>query len=138
MTLWELCEHARSLNLPLGSYAVFGSGPLAARHIRECGDIDIIVTEDLFEELKNDRHFEVKEYKTTEVLVNEKIEIWKEWKPGLWDIKQLIDDADIIDGVPFVKITDVLRWKKLSGRDKDLEDIKLIEKYLEEKKHLVD
>lgn len=138
MTLWELCEHARSLNLPLGSYAVFGSDPLAARHIRECGDIDIIVTEDLFEELKNDRHFEVKEYKTTEVLVNEKIKIWKEWKPGLWDIKQLIDDADIIDGVPFVKITDVLRWKKLSGRDKDLEDIKLIEKYLEEKKHLVD
>jgi len=36
----------------------------------------------------------------------------------------------MILGLPFVKLEQVLRWKKLLERKKDLEDIALIEKFL--------
>ena len=41
----------KALNLPLGHYAIFGSGPLAVRGIREAADLDIIVSESLWKEL---------------------------------------------------------------------------------------
>jgi len=42
----------------------------------------------------------------------------------------LIDGAEIIDGLPFVKLERVLAWKKLNTREKDLKDIEVIEKFL--------
>ncbi|MDP2856193.1 MAG: hypothetical protein Q8N90_03725 [bacterium] len=60
--------------------------------------------------------------------------MWKGWKPGQWDIKQLIREAEIIDGLPFVKLKYVLKWKKLSGREKDLKDIETIERFLQTQK----
>jgi len=42
----------------------------------------------------------------------------------------LIDDAEIIDGLPFVKLEYVVKYKKQDGREKDLKDIETIEKFL--------
>lgn len=44
-------EELKKLNLPLGKYAIFGSGPLAIRGLRENNDIDIIVTDELWQNL---------------------------------------------------------------------------------------
>lgn len=43
----------------------------------------------------------------------------------------LLKDARMVDGVPFVNVRRLMEWKKRKGRDKDLVDIKLIQKYLE-------
>jgi len=39
-------------------------------------------------------------------------------------------DAEVIDGLSFVLLEEVLKWKKLNGREKDLRDVELIMEYL--------
>jgi len=131
----DLFQKVKELKLPIGKYALFGSAPLGIKGLRDCHDIDIIVTEDLWDECKN-KDWLLKIalhdglYPDCPYLEKGKIELWKDWKPGQWNIKQLIREAEIIDGLPFVKLERVLEWKKLSGREKDLKDIEIIEKFL--------
>ena len=61
-----------------------------------------------------------------------KIEFWHNWRPWYRDSSRFINNAEIIDGLPFVKLDYVLEWKKKFGREKDLKDIKTIEKFLME------
>jgi hypothetical protein len=42
----------RDLNLPLGHYAITSSGPMGVREIREIGDIDLVVDDDLWNSLR--------------------------------------------------------------------------------------
>ena len=44
-------EELEKLHLPRDKFAIFGSGPLAIRKIRENKDIDILIREDLVEEV---------------------------------------------------------------------------------------
>jgi len=114
----------KKINLSVGQYAVFGSGPLAVRGIRPANDLDLIVKDELWRELN-------KKYPSLDnrSIKIGKIEVYRDWLPWLSDKDQLIDSAEIFDGVPFVKLEYVLAWKKKMGRDKDLADIKLIENY---------
>ncbi len=130
---WELFEKVKTIGLPSGGYAIFGSGPMAIRGLRDCRDIDLIVTDEVFEEYKNSSGWELKEIKGKELLANNGVEMMNGWSPGEWDIKQLIEDAEIIEGLPFVRLSEVLRWKKLAKRDKDLKDIEILEKYFKDR-----
>jgi len=40
----QFLDELKQLNLPLDTYAIFGSGPLSVRGIRENHDLDILVT----------------------------------------------------------------------------------------------
>ncbi|MCL4391964.1 hypothetical protein M1413_01400 [Patescibacteria group bacterium] len=126
---WELFEKVKELGLPSGSYAIFGSGPMAVRGLRECRDIDLVVTDELFEEYKSASGWELKDAGGKEMLAKDGIEMAADWGPGEWDVEQLIEDADIIENLPFVRLAEVLRWKKLLKREKDLKDIEIIEDY---------
>ena len=48
----DVISKMKSLSLPEGSYVVFGSGPMAALGIREVNDIDLYVSTEVLEELK--------------------------------------------------------------------------------------
>ncbi|MFI9807443.1 hypothetical protein ACIHEJ_24285 [Streptomyces sp. NPDC052301] len=50
------------------------------------------------------------------------IEIMDRWTEG-WSTDRLIDDADVIEGVPFMRLGDILRWKIAAGRPKDRADV---------------
>jgi hypothetical protein len=126
---WEFFEKVKELGLPSGSYAIFGSGPMAVRGLRECGDIDLIVTDELFEEYKSASGWELKDVGGREILAKDGVEMGPGWWPGEWDIEQLIEDADIIENLPFVRLVEVLKWKRLAKREKDLKDIEIIEDY---------
>jgi hypothetical protein len=56
------------------------------------------------------------------------IEIFGGWLG--WDIDALIDNSEIIDGLPFVRLEDVLAFKLSLGRPKDVAHARLIEGYL--------
>lgn len=130
-------ESVKNLKLPLGKFALFGSGPLGVRGIRESDDADIIVTADLFNKLKNDPGWKADINKNgNEVLLRENMEVFRNWSPGDWNIDDLIKDAEIIEGLLFVKLEHVLRWKKIYGREKDLKDLELIESYLQKSRIL--
>ncbi len=129
----KLTEILKSLNLPKGEYAIFGSGPLAVRKIRDSSDLDVILTEALFEKLKKKKEFiystEKDGYKVERLLLDN-IEFFKSWAPGNWDTNELVKNAEEIDGLCFVKLSEVIKWKKLLGREKDKKDLKLIDEYL--------
>ncbi len=126
-----LFQKLKELNLPRGKFAVFGSGPMAVRGLRECRDLDIIVTEDVFDKYKEVSGWEMKELQSGEsYLENNNIEFYKDWSPGKWDVQKLINEAEIIDDLPFVKLEEILKWKNILRREKDLADIKLLEDYL--------
>ena len=121
-------KELKELKLPKDKFAVFGSGPLAIRGLRENEDIDIILKKDIYNDLKS-------KYPSNEKggLQIGQIEVYDRWQFGE-DVNQLIDSADIIEGIRFVKLEHVLEWKKKRMKEKDIKDIKLIEKYLNSQK----
>ena len=121
----KLLNELRSLNLPSSDFAVFGSGPLAIRGIRDVNDVDIIVKPKLWRELK-----EKYEPKNEKLIIVGSIEIYKNWSPWYDNVNELIDEADNFYGVRFVKLEKVLNWKELLNRDKDKRDIILIKKFM--------
>lgn len=121
----ELLEEVKTLNLDIKEYAVFGSGPLAVRGLRESNDIDIIVTEKLWENLEKQNDVQ------DDRIIIGNVEIWHNWKPWIEDIEQLIKSAELIKETPHVQLKYIKEWKKKMGREKDLQDIRLIEKFLD-------
>lgn len=124
-------EELLSLNLPTDDFAIFGSGPIVVRGIRENDDIDVIVRENIWQKL-------IKEY-SQNVKLNKEIAIghlsfFRDWLPWFNDVDGLIDSADIINDIRYVKLEYVKQWKVACGRIKDLEDIRQINKYLNENK----
>jgi len=122
--LMNYINELKDLNLPSGKYAIFGSGPLAVRGLRDNEDIDILVKQDLWKELiKNHECTNGKSIKIGHV------DIFHDWPP-FEDSDSLIEDAEIIEELPFVKLNYVVRWKNTRKTEKDLSDLKLIEKFL--------
>jgi hypothetical protein len=122
----------KKLGIDRDKMAVFGSGPLCVRGLRDFHDLDLIVARDVFEEYRKDHKVIVAGSgdECIKLLFDEmEVEIFYGWKPGEWDIKELIENADIIDGYRFVKLEEVVKWKKIKGREKDWQDVKLIEEY---------
>lgn len=134
MPFTNFLSELKRLNLPVKQYAVFGSGPLAVRGIRDTNDLDIIVKPILWKKLsaiyspKNSNNNNNKE-----VIHIGNIEVFKDWKPWFNDINSLINSADIIDNLPFVRLEYVLKWKKIRNMEKDKKDIQLIESFLTKK-----
>lgn len=130
----DLFDAVRRLELPIGKYAIFGGGQLCVREIRECHDVDIIVDEDLWNKYKTKPEWKLgKSQNGSDYLHNGAVELYKDWKPGDWDVKELIKNAEIIGNLPFVRIKHVIKWKRIYGREGDLKDIEMLEKYNNEK-----
>ncbi|MFH1522197.1 MAG: tRNA pseudouridine(55) synthase TruB [Patescibacteria group bacterium] len=121
-------EELKALNLPKGRYALFGSTPLAIRNIRSNHDIDIIVKKDLWPNLIKKYPKRIK--KQPICIKLDGIEIFKDWLNLSNKVEEMIDNAEIIDGLPFVKLNYLLEWKEYMDREKDKKDIKLVKKYL--------
>lgn len=120
-------DELEKLNLSRGKFAIFGSGPLGIRGIRESNDLDIIVKNDLWQELI--KKYEPKKQENPVIKVGN-IEIYNSWKPWFDDVDVLIDEADIIKGFRFVKLERVLEWKIKFNREKDKRDVVLIKDWL--------
>ena len=131
----SLLSDFQSLNIPKSEYAIFGSGPIVVRGIREAShDLDVIVTQKIWDDYKGKEGWVVKP--CGEDFYNEweghNIELWYKWAPGDWNIADLIKESDEIDGFNFVRLETVLKWKKELAREKDIRDAQLIEKFLSE------
>ncbi len=127
-----MLEQLKSLELPTEDYAIFGSGPMWIHGLKEdCHDLDIIArgkawirAAELGEMQQADMRDRVIRF------FNDSIEVFNGWAPGEWDVDELIDTAQMIDGFPWVRLEYVLTWKYEMGRVKDLKDIPVIEEYL--------
>ncbi len=125
-----------TLGLPTEDFAIFGSGSMFAHGLKDLGhDIDIVARGQAWE--KATTLATPVAARSGNALVVElfegEIEIFNSWGPGEWNINELIDNAEVVEGVRFVQLEQVLKWKKMMNRPKDVEHIALIEKYLENK-----
>lgn len=127
----KLLGEFRALNLPDGEYAIYGSGPMAVRGIKSTEDLDVIVTEPLYQELKG-KYPEDFAMDTIKRIKIGEIEFYPAcaWDPKMSGLEGAIERAELIDGLRFVLLEDLVRWKKEMARPKDFEHIKMIEHYL--------
>ena len=137
----EISDRVRALDLPLGKYVVVG-GAMEAFGIRKAKDLDIVVTEDLFQELikKGWKLCECEKCRTKQqqgstdrILKGDGVDILSEFSCDdryFADTDWLIKNAAIIDGVPYIQLEELMKWKKAAAREKDLKDIILIEEFL--------
>lgn len=128
-------DKVKAINLSEGSYIIVGSGILDVLGIRDANDVDIVVSEDVYKELKNSGFEEIEvEYDGVKkkLLIKDDYEVLMYWRSPRGDLflEDLLEDSQIVDGVTFVSLEMLIRWKKWSGRDKDIVDVELANKYL--------
>jgi hypothetical protein len=135
----DIYRKLKDLNFPTGEYLVVG-GVMAAHNIREAHDLDILVTPFLYQSLiaKGYKQCLCSQCVNTSrlMLKMEGVDILPNLMYGnyLGDTRKLIQTADIISGYPFIKLRELIRFKKELGRVKDIEDIRLIRTYLKSKR----
>ncbi|MFE5768711.1 hypothetical protein ACFQ7O_10155 [Streptomyces sp. NPDC056485] len=134
----ELTQHPfirelLSLHLDPGEYVVAGSGPLLAHGLRrEIGDLDVVARGEAWKRVVSlvgtvpapSGHGRMA------LLFDGDIEVFDRWLPISPETDELIDSAEIIQGVPFCPLPLVLAWKQRSNREKDEADVKLIKEHL--------
>ncbi|MGI9270304.1 MAG: hypothetical protein ACR2QT_00915 [Woeseiaceae bacterium] len=125
----SIFSEVKALGMPLGDYAIFGSGPMLVRNIIESSnDIDIISRGAAWQhaqaigELVYLENYDVHVVSIDDGLIT----IGTSWGIGEFDIDELIDTAEIIRDLPFVRLQYVVDYKRIANRPKDLEHLELL------------
>jgi hypothetical protein len=133
MAMHDFLKQLDKLNLPKDQYVIVGSGALGARKIRESHDLDVLVTEELWQKLRL-------KYELTKIKPVENIDIGDVQILGhcsvfrgsdIASVEKIIETADVIFDHKFISVDLLRKFKQKEGREKDLNDIKLIDKYLQ-------
>jgi hypothetical protein len=132
MTINDSLKQLDKLNLPKEQYVIVGSGALGARGIRESHDLDILVTKELWQKLRLT-------YELTKIKPVENIDIGDIQILGhgsmfrsldIASVEEIIKTADIIFDHKFINLNLLKKFKQKEGREKDINDVGLIDKYL--------
>jgi hypothetical protein len=130
--LIALFEKVKTLNLPVGDYAIFGSGPLIVRKIVPASnDLDIVCRGRAWEKVRKLGTIEkLAAYNVSVVsMCGGRLTFGTKWGIGEFNTDQLIDSAEEIDGLPFVRLEHVVRYKMICQRPKDLRHVEALEAY---------
>ncbi len=130
----EKFDRVRKLNYPPGEYLITGSGLLGILGLREIGDIDLLVSPDLWTELADRHGVTHKDGIVKIVLEDEGIEILSE--PSFPDdsqtaVEKRLREAEEHSGLPFESFDNTIKFKKMMGREKDLKDIEFLQGWKE-------
>jgi len=129
----NIIQKIKELNLPNDQYVVIGSGTMSVLGIREANDIDMSVTEELFDKLKVTGEWEVCEKYGRPFLKKDVFDINKSlgWEKYSTTIQEANKSALFIEDIPFMNLDELIKFKNALGREKDFKDIELIKKYLD-------
>jgi len=127
-----------SLNLNPDEYIIMGSGimyALGIRDMEEINDIDILVSENEWEKVKNKGKLKYSKADDSPVIsfMDDKLCIYIKWIPSEYTeytFSKCSKRKQLIQGYPFQTIGDLLEWKIKMGREKDNKHVVAIEKYL--------
>lgn len=127
----SLFEKLKQLQLKRSDYAIFGSGPLIIRGIIAAdNDLDVICRGVAWEQVKALRKPRRDNQYGVDIveLFGGQLTFGTAWGIGEVDVDQLIDDAEIIDDMPFVKLEHVVRYKRSRLNTKDKTHLRLLER----------
>lgn len=141
----EIKSKLGELDLHPRNAVVIGSGILNALCLRENKDIDVIVTEEKYKELCANGRFKKEQNHGREVLTDGLFEIGTSWTVvgNTQKFPDLVEVSTVIDGVRYNTIQFLLDAKRGwleegDVRQKDIDDVKLMEKYLNVLKTMYD
>jgi hypothetical protein len=132
--MFNIFEELKRLDLPAGQYVVVGSGTMAAKGIRESSDLDVMVTDELWNELIE--RYEVRSETGRSVIrLSDVVEIVCPvdsvfGNSEVVPIEEIFDKAERIQGYNFINLEHLIKIKAWMNREKDLKDIELIKNYL--------
>ena len=118
----SLFDYLRKLELPPSHYAIFGSGPLIIRgYIKGTNDLDVICRGDAWLKACETGKVSYDERYDTSLAshCNGRVTFGTIWGIGNFDVDELIDTAETIDGLPFVRLEHVLAYKRIRSSAKD-------------------
>jgi hypothetical protein len=118
-TLFDL---VRGLDLDVRDFAIFGSGPLAIRRIIPASsDLDVICRGDVWKaiEVKGTVEYLPAYDVSVVTMFGGKISFGTEWGIGTFDVDELIETAELIEALPFVRLEHVVRYKTIRSSVKD-------------------
>lgn len=134
----RLLDMLRALKLDAEDYAVFGSAPLFMHGLKESlRDLDVIARGRAWEQALDLAEQGLLSLATPPsgrgtMLRHPSglIEIFNEWTTKEVNLDDLIDSAEVTDGIRFVQVGDVLAWKAMSGRAKDRLDVEMADRVI--------
>jgi len=127
----DLFSFVKELNLPCSDFAIFGSGPLIVRNIVPFkNDLDIICRKQAWETVqKIGKPQYLQDYAANIVsMADGAVTFGTTWGIGQFDINTPIDSAEMLQGLPFVKLKYVIEYKLIRGLPKDLSHIEAARK----------
>ena len=138
MAQTDIFARVQAIDLPPSEYVVIGSGVLNAVGLRESRDIDLVVSEQAFAELRQRPGWKLTQKHGEPCLEKDDFEVWLDWGPDMPDFKTMFREALVVRGLHFASFETVMRFKRLHPTDKNLRDIVLIEQYLSAKKGIIE
>lgn len=122
-------QEIKKLQLSKSSYMVVGSGILHVLGIRDSHDIDLIITDETFRLLGGMQSWRtVRRGDGTYAIANGTFDCMTDWYGK--DLVCMLERAVYINDVPYMSLHDVYEWKRVLARDKDMADLRLIDRYL--------
>lgn len=116
-----ILRHLLDLDFPEGDYALFGSGPLLVRGwIDGVGDLDVIARGPAWEYAQRvGRLDHLEPYDIDIVSIGDHITVGTVWAIGDFSVDALIDEAELIEEIPCVRLEHVVAYKTSADRPKD-------------------
>jgi hypothetical protein len=130
-----LFQELLSLKLDRDNFAIAGSGPIFARGwINDPSDIDVVARGSAWAAAVQLGQVTPALYSNVHQvsLYDGDLEILDGWFPERWPVNQIIDEADLICGLRFVRLDIIVTTKKMLARPKDLIHLRVIEKYADQ------
>ena len=128
-------DKVKASNLPLDQIIVIGSGILDQLGIRPASDIDLAASSDLMKKLSEESGDWLKKFDDNQrfyfVKDDGSAEVWDGWEfdGQVVSYDDLLDYVVEYDGVRFVNLEFLSRWKKWRSLEKDTQDVKLIDEW---------
>ena len=128
-------DKVKALNLPLDQIIVIGSGILDQLGIRPASDIDLAASSDLMKKFSEESGDWLKKFDDNQrfyfVKDDGSAEVWDGWEFDRQAVSydDLLDYAVKYDGVRFVDLEFLRKWKSWRGREKDVRDVELIDEW---------
>lgn len=127
----SIIDRVQKLNIPLDQTVVIGSGVLDALGLREAGDVDLVLSPQLFDTLSQDSMWHRATKHDEPILTYGDAEAFLSWgSDAVPNFEALYSDGVTVGDVRFANPRFVIDWKRGRMNDKDKADIALLEDYL--------
>jgi hypothetical protein len=125
-------DQLTKLQLPERSYMIMGSGILEALNIRMAEDIDMVVNQEAYTYFLDAGWTERIASNGAKGLERGIFQAYDRWSDEgvVKTLDELLINAEWVNGIPFNSLARLSLYKKRRGREKDIADLELIERFM--------